>query len=94
MLISEDNRSSRLATCIDAAHHYQLSPSEAIELMEAQLRCIGEHWPSVCDEGEVSAAERNFFWGRQILNPYAFTALEGNAASLATLADEIRTSAG
>ncbi len=94
MLITTDNRASRLATCIEAAHHFQLSRAAAIELIEAQLRCIGKHWKSVCDEGELSTTDRNFFWGRQFLNPYAFTALEGDAAGLAALGGEIRTSAG
>jgi len=35
---------------------------------------------------------RNLFWGRLFLNPYAFTALEGSADTLRTLADELRNS--
>lgn len=90
MEITRDNRASRLASCIGAAHHFLLSSAEAIDLIEAQLRCIGENWAGVCEEAALSEADRNLFWGRQFLNPYAFTALEDDAASLAVLGQEIR----
>lgn len=89
MMITEDNRYSRLATCIDAKHYFLLSQREAIERIEEQLVCMGKHWEKVCDEAELSEAERNQFWGRQFLNPYAFTALEGEASPLAKLGNEI-----
>ena len=90
MRITEESQLSRIATCLDAAHHFLFSEEDAIEIVEAQLRCIGEEWTSVCDEAALGPTERNLFWGRQFLNPYAFTNLEGRATRLATLADEIR----
>lgn len=90
MLISGNNRMSRIATCLEAAHHFLLSEQEAIAIAEAQLRCIGENWSRVCEEAMLSETDRKLFWGRQFLNPYAFTALDGQAAALKTLADEIR----
>ncbi len=90
MLISGNNRMSRVASCLEAAHHFLLSEQEAIAVAEAQLRCIGEHWNRVCEEAMLSEADRNLFWGRQFLNPYAFTVLEGEATALKALADEIR----
>jgi serine/threonine-protein kinase HipA len=93
MLITDNNRLSRIATCLDAAHHFLLSAEEAIEVVEAQLRSISENWRTVCDEAALSEPDRNLFWGRQILNPYAFTALEGATASISSLADKIRDSA-
>jgi serine/threonine-protein kinase HipA len=90
MLINGNNRMSRIASCLEAAHHFLLSEQEAIAVAEAQLRCIGENWSRVCDEATLNEADRNLFWGRQLLNPYAFTALEGEAAALDALADEIR----
>lgn len=92
MEIMKDNRASRVATCLEAAHHFLLSQNEAMEIIEAQMHCIVKHWPAVCDEAELSETERNFFWGRQFLNPYAFTALEGASAELTKLADELRKS--
>lgn len=90
MLISGNNRMSRIASCLEAAHHFLLSEHEAIAIAEAQLRCIGENWSRVCEEAMLGEADRNLFWGRQFLNPYAFTALEGEAAVLKAFADDIR----
>lgn len=92
MLITDENRASRVQTCIEAAHHFLLSQNEAINIIEEQLRCIAKNWAAVCNEAGLSETERNFFWGRQFLNPYAFTALEGTPAALTLLADELRKS--
>lgn len=92
MLIVGHDRSSRIATCLEAARHFLVSDDEALAIVEAQLRRIGENWKAVCDEASLSEADRNFFWGRQFLNPFAFTALEGKAAFLETLANDIRRS--
>ncbi|ADV14739.1 HipA-like protein [Mesorhizobium australicum WSM2073] len=92
MLISGNNRMSRIASCLEAAHHFLLSAPEALAIVEGQLRCIAENWPSVSEEAALSRTDRNLFWGRQFLNPYAFTALEGSADALRALADELRNS--
>jgi serine/threonine-protein kinase HipA len=81
---------SRISSCLDAAHHFLLSPNEAINVVENQIVSIGENWSSVCDIAELNNADRALLWGRQFLNTYAFDDLEGNAASPAKLADEIR----
>ncbi|MDZ7781470.1 MAG: HipA domain-containing protein [Halioglobus sp.] len=94
MLISPDNRMSRIATCIGACHFFLLSSDDAIRIAEAQLRCIGENWRAVCDEAGLGETERNRLWGRQFLNPYAFTELDGEAARIARLAEDIQASAG
>lgn len=91
MLISGNTRMSRIATCIEAAHHFLLSTSDAMAIVEGQLRSIAEHWPHVSAEAALSEADRNLLWGRQFLNPYAFTALKGTVDGLRTLADELRT---
>lgn len=57
-----------------------------------ELRCIAENWPRVSEEAALSGTDRNLFWGRLFLNPYAFTALEGSADALRALADELRNS--
>jgi serine/threonine-protein kinase HipA len=77
---------------LEAAHHFLLSELEAIAIIELQLRCIGENWLSVCEKAEVTETDRNLFWGRQFLNPYAFTELNGDVAALTALADEVRGS--
>lgn len=90
MLISGNNRMSRVASCLEGAHHFLLSATEAVAIVEGQLRCIAENWPRVTADAALSKTDRNLFWGRQFLNPYAFTALEGSADGLRTLADELR----
>lgn len=92
MLIEGNNRMSRIASCLAAAHHFLLSEQEALALVRDQLECVGSNWMRVCDEAAFSPADRNLFWGRQFLNPYAFTALKRDASQLETMADEIRAS--
>jgi serine/threonine-protein kinase HipA len=88
MLVTGDNRMSRIATCLAAAHHFLLSEREALVLIDEQLTCIGQNWARLCEEAALSKADRN------LLNPYAFTALEGDALALKALSDELRTSIG
>lgn len=90
MLISGDNRMSQIAACLDAAHHFQLSNEEAISIVEKQVTGIGDNWASVCDIAELSETDRNLFWGRQFLNPYAFVGLPAEADHLRELAEKIR----
>lgn len=92
ILISGTNRMSRIASCLEAAYHFLLSAPQAVALVERQLRCIAENWPRVSEEAALSGTDRNLFWGRLFLNPYAFTALEGSADALRALADELRNS--
>ncbi len=90
MLISGNSRMSRIASCLEAAHHFLLGQPEAAAIVEGQLRCIAENWSPVTEEAALSDTDRNLFWGRQFLNPYAFTALDGSADALRLLADELR----
>lgn len=92
MLIRGDDRRSRVAACIEAAHQFLLSEVEALAMVEAQLQTIAKHWRQVCDEAELGETDRNLLWGRQFLNPYAFQDLVGDAAAIAGLAEEIRRS--
>ncbi len=93
MLISGNSRMSRIASCLEAAHHFLLGQPEAAAIVEGQLRCIAENWSPVTEEAALSDTDRNLFWGRQFLNPYAFTALDGSADALRLLADELRNTA-
>lgn len=90
MLIGGDNRMSRVSSCLDAAHHYLLSPADAREIVSHQLTMIGNCWNDVCQKADLKETDRRLFWGRQFLNPFAFDDLSGENASLKTLADEIR----
>ncbi|MEQ9104906.1 MAG: HipA domain-containing protein [Rhodothermales bacterium] len=72
MLIHGENRFSRLDVCLDAARVFHLSHAEARGIVERQLEAIRAHWSEVADEACLATAERDFLWGRQFLNPYAF----------------------
>jgi serine/threonine-protein kinase HipA len=74
MLISGDNRMSRLSSCLDAAHNFLLSHEEATAIIEHQIAVIEANWDGVCYEANLSETDRAFFWRRQFLNPFA---LEG-----------------
>ncbi len=75
MLISGNNRMSKISSCIDAAHIFLLSREEALAIIENQKQVIEVKWDSVCDEAQLSKTDRNLFWGRQFLNPYVFEGL-------------------
>lgn len=77
MIIGDDTdpfKLSQVAGCVQRAHVYQLSQAEAREIVDRQIETIEESWDDVCDRAELPAAERERFWGRQFLNPFA---LEG-----------------
>ncbi|MCB1648782.1 MAG: hypothetical protein KDI25_04515 [Pseudomonadales bacterium] len=71
MLLSGDNRMSKIASCLAAAAHFQLSEDEAAQIANRQCAVIKDHWEEVCDEAQLSVVDRRFFWHRQFLNPYA-----------------------
>lgn len=72
MLISGENRMSKLKSCLEAVPHFLLSESEAKTIFSKQLDAIEANWEQVCDEAELSAVDKNLFWKRQFLNPFAF----------------------
>lgn len=90
MLISGENRQSRISTCLDAAHNFLLSEKESVEIVARQVSVIIESWDEVCSLADLNQTDRNLFWGRQFLNPFAFENLEGNAVSIESLANEGR----
>ena len=70
--IQSGDRRSRFATCVDAAHHYGLTPAQAREIIDQQVSLAREHWDDACDASQVTSTERKSMFERQILNPYAF----------------------
>lgn len=72
MLIVGNDRSSKLRTCLAAAHDFQLSRSKATVIIERQTAVIEDRWNEVCAEAELAEADKNLFWRRQFLNPFAF----------------------
>lgn len=72
MLISGDNRLSKLKSCLDACHHFLLSENAAKAIFGRQREVIESHWEGVCDEAGLSTVDRKLFWKRQFLNAFAF----------------------
>jgi len=89
MLISDDNRMSRISACLEAAHHFLLSEKEAVAIVGHQISAIGENWSTVCEEADLTETDRSLLWGRQFLNSFAFDDLDGGFAGLAKIADDV-----
>jgi serine/threonine-protein kinase HipA len=73
MLISGNNRMSRVISCIEASPNFLLSTDEAQDIVEQQIQAIKENWNAVCDEANLNEIDRKLLWGRQFLNPYVFS---------------------
>jgi serine/threonine-protein kinase HipA len=72
MAIGEDGwRYSQLAGCVARAATYHLSHADAQEIVDHQIDVIKTHWSDVCDEARLTQVERDAFWRRQFLNPFA-----------------------
>lgn len=72
MLISGNVNASKLTTCVAAAQRFLIDEIHAREIIDGQVHCIQNHWDSVCEEANLNEVDRNFFWKRQFLNPFAF----------------------
>ena len=72
MMISGSDRSSRLTTCLAAAHRFMLSDTEARAIIDAQIVSINSNWDTVCNEADLSPIDRILFRDRLFLNSYAF----------------------
>ncbi|MDQ1733062.1 MAG: serine/threonine-protein kinase HipA [Pseudonocardiales bacterium] len=67
----DGNRASQFVVCIDAAHEYGLSRDEARDIVDHQITTIRESWDEVAEQSRLTKIEKDFLFGRQILNPYA-----------------------
>ena len=73
MLISGNDNSSRLVTCLESAHNFLLSPADAAALINDLQAAIGEHWNTVCDEAQLGEVDKRLLRGRQFLNPWSIS---------------------
>lgn len=64
-------RMSQVAGCVERSKTYHLSPAQAREIIDHQINVITTNWSRVCDEAGLTKVEREGFWNRQFLNPYA-----------------------
>ena len=72
MLIVGRKRTSTLATCLEAAPHFQLGTVEAKDIIARQLGTIRDGWDDICKEAELTEVERNLFGRRIFLNDFIF----------------------
>ena len=72
MLIMGEQKASQLSLCIKAAPLFLLSGEQAVGLIANQVKTIKTFWSEVCDAASLGEVDRNFLWGRQFLNAYAF----------------------
>jgi serine/threonine-protein kinase HipA len=72
MLMDGDNRMSQLSVCLAAAPSFLLDRDRAMMLIKHQVQIIRDQWNGVCDEAQLTGTDRQFFWHRQFLNPFAF----------------------
>ncbi len=67
----DGERLSQVARCIAHADIYHLTANQARDIVDHQIAVIEDEWPSVCDQAELTKADRNRLWTRQFLNPFA-----------------------
>jgi serine/threonine-protein kinase HipA len=72
MFIHGSSKMSQMATCLAAATNFLLDTETAKSIITHQVQMIRTHWTSICDEAGLTETERQFFWHRQFLNPFAF----------------------
>lgn len=90
MLITDEDRASRVSTCLAAARSAGLTRAQAVAVVEHQLETFRTSWRSACDEAGMADVDRRFLMGRAVLNPFAFDDLVPPYEGLRKLADEIR----
>jgi len=73
-------RMSQVVGCIEAASTYLVSEADAHEIVDHQIEVIETEWEDVCDAARLTALDRDYFWRRQFLNPYALQGYRSAAA--------------
>ena len=71
MLICGNNNLSWLKSCLETAHNFLLSEVEARNNFEKLITTVEQHWDTVCEEAELSDADKKLLWGRQFLNTFS-----------------------
>jgi serine/threonine-protein kinase HipA len=79
MLVTGEDRMSRLATCLAAAPNFLLDARTAEDLIAGQIEKMQATWPEVAEEAGLTEIDRALLAGRIFLNPFVF---EGAPARL------------
>jgi serine/threonine-protein kinase HipA len=72
MLITGENRMSRLTTCLAAAPNFLLDKRAAEGLIADQIERLHAAWPEVAEEAALTRIDRAVLAGRVLLNPFVF----------------------
>ena len=72
MLITGDDRMSRLTTCLAAAPNFLLDTRAAEGLIADQIEQLHAAWPEVAEEAALTKIDRAVLTGRVFLNPFVF----------------------
>jgi serine/threonine-protein kinase HipA len=72
MLITGENRMSRLTTCLAAAPNFLLDTRAAEDLIADQIERLHAGWPEVAEEAALTKIDRAVLAGRAFLNPFIF----------------------
>lgn len=76
MKISGENNLSKLIFCLEAAHHFQLSQDEAMEIFAHIEIIIRKYWDEICEEAQLTKIDKELLWDRQFLNPFSWEGLK------------------
>lgn len=49
-----------------------LDARSARQIIDEQVATIRRDWTETCDEAGLAQTDRDYFWGRQFMNEYAF----------------------
>lgn len=71
MKISGENNLSQLKSCLEAAHHFLLSPEEAMDICDHTEAIIRQYWTGVCEEAQLSEIDKKRLWKGQFLNSFS-----------------------
>ena len=82
MLILRDEKQSQISLCLKASPSFLLNKAQATTIIKDQIQVIKSRWSAICNEAKLSEVDKNLFWRRQFLNPYAFREAPKEIASL------------
>ena len=85
MLIKGGERMSQIVLCLAAAPLFLMAERDAVAVAKHQIETIRDRWNAMCAEAALTEVDRNLFWRRQFLNPFAF---EGAPEDLVGLVDQ------
>lgn len=69
---SGTDRASQFPLLVRNSHEYGLDARDAQLRVDALVEGIRENWSAAAEIGELAETDRDYLWGRQVLNPFAF----------------------